>query len=41
MPLMNITKLSCRLPIAEGFDNGKALIDEKGFLVLQNINDDE
>jgi len=36
-----ITKLSCRLPIAEGFDSCGAMVDEHNLFVLQNIEDGE
>ena len=29
------------MPVAEGFDNGKAVTDEQGCSVLQNVEDDE
>jgi hypothetical protein len=40
-PAMHIRELSCRLPVPEGFDNGKAVVDERGCFALQNIEDDE
>lgn len=34
---MHIKELGCHLPVAEGFDNGKAVVDERGCFALQNI----
>jgi hypothetical protein len=40
-PRVSISKLSCRLPVAEGFENCCALVDEEGVFALQNIEDEE
>jgi hypothetical protein len=40
-PTLVIKELNCRLPVPEGFDNGKAVVDERGCFALQNIEDDE
>ncbi len=36
---VSITKLNCRLPLAEGFENSPAFVDEQGVFALQNIED--
>ncbi len=38
--VINIKELPSKLPTPEGFDNGKAVVDEKGCYALQNIEDD-
>jgi hypothetical protein len=39
--VINVKELPLKLPTSEGFDNGKAVVDERGFYALQNIEDDE
>ena len=38
---MTITSLKCKLLTAEGFYNNKAIVDEQGCYVLQNVEEDD